>query len=566
MIIPTCLVVYMYLNWPLCFVYDKIFTCLQGFGFFKHVNRWDLFMTLICKMWRVISRVWHGYETRGMENIPKEGPAVFVFYHGTISMDIYYFVKAVNLDKGRLARAVFHKQLTKLPGFHLMIKVARGLVGTKENCLEALRNGNYIVIAPGGDMEPLHSDETNYKLVWRNRIGFAKIAIEAQVPLIPVFTENIQELFRTPKFLRSLFLLIDKYLHIPLVPAYGGFPVKLISHVGKPIYPEPHLTAEQLAKKLFRKSNKLVPYLSLAFYSATLYGGLIAFYYLHVMKSLFRNGYSRLDVEETRDWIIKWMTFFGKVWHDHEITGLENIPNEPVLYVLYHGPIPVDGYYLYAKLTSVKKRTVCAVVNKNHFKLTCLTGVFKSIRAGAWSREQCVEILQTGSDLCLLPGGKYESRMSDRNYKLEWGERKGFAKVALAAKVPIVPVFTRNIQEAFWTPWYAKPFTKGRFSKRKQYLNVMCGGLPVKLVTVIGEPIWPDEGTNFEDLAALTKKAVQQLIDQNQIVPGNKWRALKERFSKNIDEKEEFCLDKELMIQEKINTNGSVPEEIVLLA
>ena len=33
-------------------------------------------------------------------------------------------------------------------------------------------------------------------------MGFAKIAIEAQVPIIPVFTQNVREAFRTVSFFR----------------------------------------------------------------------------------------------------------------------------------------------------------------------------------------------------------------------------------------------------------------------------------------------------------------------------------------------------------------------------
>ena len=33
----------------------------------------------------------------------------------------------------------------------------------------------------------------NYEIIWAKRAGFAKVALEANVPIIPVFTQNIRE-------------------------------------------------------------------------------------------------------------------------------------------------------------------------------------------------------------------------------------------------------------------------------------------------------------------------------------------------------------------------------------
>jgi hypothetical protein len=37
---------------------------------------------------------------------------------------------------------------------------------------------------------------------------------------------------------------------LPIVPIYGGFPVKLRTHIGKPIPYDPNLSAEDLQKKV----------------------------------------------------------------------------------------------------------------------------------------------------------------------------------------------------------------------------------------------------------------------------------------------------------------------------
>ena len=49
--------------------------------------------------------------------------------------------------------------------------------------------------------------------------------------------------------------------------------------------------------------------------------------------------------------------------------------------------------------------------------------------------------------LGIAPGGAYESLFGDKNYPVFWHTRLGFAKVALKANKPIIPVFTENIRE-----------------------------------------------------------------------------------------------------------------------
>ena len=50
----------------------------------------------------------------------------------------------------------------------------------------------------------------------------------------------------------------------------------------------------------------------------------------------------------------------------------------------------------------------------------------------------------------VAPGGGYEAQLSSRDfYNVMWKQRKGFAVVAKEAGVPIYPVFTENIKEAF---------------------------------------------------------------------------------------------------------------------
>lgn len=92
--------------------------------------------------------------------------------------------------------------------------------------------------------------DERYRLLWGQRVGFAKVAIEAKVPIIPVFTQNIREAFRSIRFGQNFFRKIYERIKIPVVPIYGGFPVKLRTIVGKPIEFDASLSAEQVAQNV----------------------------------------------------------------------------------------------------------------------------------------------------------------------------------------------------------------------------------------------------------------------------------------------------------------------------
>ena len=69
------------------------------------------------------------------------------------------------------------------------------------------------------------------------------MAISAGVPIIPLFTENIREvtlcLSGRMNAGRGLWEYLYETTKLPIVPIYGLFPVKLRTHLGKPIHPTP---------------------------------------------------------------------------------------------------------------------------------------------------------------------------------------------------------------------------------------------------------------------------------------------------------------------------------------
>lgn len=125
-----------------------------------------------------------------------------MYYHGAVPIDFYYICSHILLYKGRLINPVGDRFLFKIPGAlakkvqflkndfyrdhydHLgwssLLEAFGVIPGTVQSCAALLRKGNLLAIAPGGVYEAQLGDN-NYELLWRKRLGYAKVAIEAKV-------------------------------------------------------------------------------------------------------------------------------------------------------------------------------------------------------------------------------------------------------------------------------------------------------------------------------------------------------------------------------------------------
>ncbi|NWI07586.1 TMM68 protein, partial [Tichodroma muraria] len=135
-----------------------------------------------------------------------------------------------------------------ISGLKLLLGVTGVIPGTRKECLVALKKGYLVSISPGGVREALFSDES-YQLMWGNRKGFAEVALEAKVPIIPMYTQNVREgyrMFKERRFFRQLY----ESTRLPFTPPYGGLPVKFRTYIGKPIPYDPNITTEELVEKI----------------------------------------------------------------------------------------------------------------------------------------------------------------------------------------------------------------------------------------------------------------------------------------------------------------------------
>nr|XP_016851152.1 PREDICTED: transmembrane protein 68 isoform X4 [Anolis carolinensis] len=140
---------------------------------------------------------------------------------------------------------------------------------------------------------------------------------------------------------------------------------------------------------------------------------------------------------------------FARFWNGYELHGTENLPDGPALLIYYHGAIPVDYLYFLTRYFILKRRCCYSIADDYLFRFPGIKSLTNLMHILPSSREECLNILKNGHLLGISPGGVREALFSDESYKLVWHKRKGFAHLALDAKVPIIPMYTQNVREGF---------------------------------------------------------------------------------------------------------------------
>lgn len=83
-----------------------------------------------------------------------------------------------------------------LSGFSIIAENLKVIPGTVQECSSILKADNILAISPGGVYEAQFGD-SYYQLLWKNRLGFAKAAIDAKRVSVVVVTPNCNEIYDT---------------------------------------------------------------------------------------------------------------------------------------------------------------------------------------------------------------------------------------------------------------------------------------------------------------------------------------------------------------------------------
>ncbi|MDJ0787908.1 MAG: lysophospholipid acyltransferase family protein [Myxococcota bacterium] len=134
--------------------------------------------------------------SRGLERVPRSGPVLFVGNHTMYGMlDVPMLGLQIYEGTGRLARGLADHLHYAIPGWRDLITRMGAVRGTRENCARLFEAGESVIVFPGGGREVNRRRGEAYQLIWKQRIGFARMAIEHGVPIVPFASVGVDDMF-----------------------------------------------------------------------------------------------------------------------------------------------------------------------------------------------------------------------------------------------------------------------------------------------------------------------------------------------------------------------------------
>lgn len=228
-----------------------------------------------------------------------------------------------------------------------------------------------------------------------------------------------------------------------------------------------------------------------------------------------------------------------KYWHRFEVRGLSHLDKvRSCLFIGYHGRAVAHDMILLQRLLDRRDgNSPKAVIHKSLREIPVLDWLVDGLEYVTEDGEEMRRLFERGESLMVTPGGPLEGCRSFRDrYRVRWGDRFGYLKLALKYDLPIVPTAGTGVDDTYvgLNDGYA-------WGKRLElpmglpaWVAFGPNGLwpftlpfPSKIVCHIGEPIdlkadGPVDRHDKAKLAELHRKvagAVQKLLDDARGVP-----------------------------------------------
>lgn len=146
-----------------------------------------------------------------------------------------------------------------------------------------------------------------------------------------------------------------------------------------------------------------------------------------------------LAIEGPDEVAFKRLNRFIKAYFPPTIVGLDNIPDEPTLFIGNHAMFGLDGMILMPTLHQEKGRFLRAMGDNAWFQ----SGAGEKLARNGMvlgHPDVCSALMEDGQDLLVFPGGAAEAnKTAEEKYSLIWRERYGFVRMAAQHGYNITP-------------------------------------------------------------------------------------------------------------------------------
>lgn len=173
--------------------------------------------------------LWFAPEVRGFDGVP-EGPALLVGSHngGLAAPDMFCLMVAGWRYFGPAAPAygLAHDQVLTAPGLGWALARLGAVPASPSNAVTLLERGARVLVYPGGDVDVFRPYSERHRIKLAGRRGFARVALRAGAPIVPVVSVGAHETIRVLSDGRGLARAIGlkRWTRVEVLPVFACLP------------------------------------------------------------------------------------------------------------------------------------------------------------------------------------------------------------------------------------------------------------------------------------------------------------------------------------------------------
>lgn len=178
----------------------------------------------------LLATIWFRGEVRNLGNIPEKGPVLLVGNHsgGNLTPDTFIFTLAFSSYFGieRKFHQLAHNLVVTMPLSGALVRRGGTVAASHSNAEKALTAGAALLVYPGGDWEAHRPSWEGGKVDFGGRKGFIRLALDQDVPIVPVVSVGGQEtaLFLSRGDRLAKAMRLDRLFRLKVLPISLAIP------------------------------------------------------------------------------------------------------------------------------------------------------------------------------------------------------------------------------------------------------------------------------------------------------------------------------------------------------
>ena len=190
----------------------------------------------VLEPWRILTSP----KIYGLDRIPDSRPLLFVGNHTLFGvLDVPMLFRELVTQRDIFLRSLGDHLHFKVPLWRDFLLRYGVVPGSRKNCAQLMESGECILVFPGGGREVAKRKGEKYKLIWKERIGFARMAVRYGCTIVPFSAIGVEDAY-------DILLDVGDLLASPLGPLVKKLGVRydilwpIVKGAGPTPLPRPH--------------------------------------------------------------------------------------------------------------------------------------------------------------------------------------------------------------------------------------------------------------------------------------------------------------------------------------